>query len=137
MGSKARASGLELTLEYLFFSIQSRDDPPAHPTAVAIPILAVLGRAALVVTTLAMHQQKRKIDRVEVGQQRSEPAGKRPGETQQPVTQIIRMARPTPKTRNEQAVAMPGLQEFGGLAPDLQAVRIAPKAVLLKIRQAK
>jgi hypothetical protein len=32
---------------------------------------------------------------------------------------------------------MAGLDEFGGLAPDLQAVRVTPKAVLLKIRQTK
>ena len=72
-------------------SIDSGNDAPLHQLTVAIPILTVLLFAKQMIAPLAMDQQNREVDGIEVWNGRGEEAGNGPGDGHELIAHIIKV----------------------------------------------
>src|SRR5262249_4566843 len=93
--------------------------------------------AEIMIAPLARNQQAREIKRIKIGQNSTEQTWQRPRDCHQNSADIIEMARPTPKPRTEQRIALRGLHELRPLTPDQCLFALGSKAIFVRIDRAK
>jgi len=116
-----------------------RNELVLHDLGVGNPVFAILFGAAFVVTSKAMEQKADHEEEVQVWDVRLkardhsiEGSRHAPGEGQDPVTQVVRVTRETPPSRNEKLASSLGDNDLGRLTPD-RALGVLLELVLLTV----
>ena len=116
--------------------VKTWQHPPLHLGAIGVPVRAVATGAVLIVAALAMDQQDRKVDEIEVRQYVAELARQAPGQTHHQIAGEVEVPRDAPKARGEELRAARRANERRASSPDL-AAGIEPKAMLLEVGAAE
>lgn len=85
-------------------SVDARNDPVAHRSAVLVPRRAVLPSALARVTRVSVHEEDDEVDHVIPGQEVAEATWQGPGQSHDEVSQIVRMADHPPPAGHQQTL---------------------------------
>lgn len=118
-----------------------RKDLVRHLGAILFPVLSVLSAAASIITVDTVDEEDGHIDDVEVRHEVGHSTGEAEGERHHEVTDVVKVTRKTPPSREEEVGLTDGsigLLELGrdvlsGLAPDVAFALVGTEVVLLSV----